>query len=748
MKALSVAWVLSLAAVCNGAYVVKGPEAGRPWETNAVHELQSYLGRRVAGALRVEGHEGLTFHVGDTALARAKGVLSTQLPEEAWVIRSYGTDVVLNGGGTRGALFAVSRFLEDYCGVRWWNDFEEDVPAAGTLDLPKLDVQGRPAFRYRDIYHSPFSRATRVLDRRVRLNGPGDASLGGAFAFGPPNHCHTFDFYVPFTEHGATHPEWFSLRKGKRVGGQREGQLCLTNPELRGFVQKRMFEYIEKGIADARRAGLPPPRIYDFSHNDNGSFCECSNCCAAAEKYGRSGVNLNFVNPIAEAVAKKYPDALISTFAYQFTLEPPKGGVRAADNVLIRLCDTESSQPASILEEVNRPFREQVVAWSRIAKNLSVWDYAIVFTQVGTGLPFASEFHYGDLFRHYRANNVMGIFWEHEMPYKADMWELKFFLETKLMEDPDLDCEALIARFMREYYGPAGAPILKWRRALDALRKEKNARVGWFPSLAEYDYCDNDHLVEWEKLLDEAEAAVAGDVRRLARVRRARTGLDRLVSLRTRRAPSHNIVSETKESDAVTEAARRRLTAEDWPTWAKPWTDGAKHVRELVLQAVAGGSSATTLPPPPEFATRHCYDFTAPQLASHASNVRLVADSESCCGMAMRTDGDGNVYAPLPYGGGLYDTAAKKGVCSQSHAKIDPRPGYHWYRFGKGRLPPAGYIWFSRAWTTQLVPGDFPGLVGLEVEIWAHVKFTGPLYWPDAKGASHIWIDRVLLVRE
>ena len=214
-------------------YEVTGPDAPKPHEQTAMKELSDYLGKRVAGTLRVGGKDSIVFRVGDTALAQREGLLSTQLPSEKWVIRSFGNEVLLNGGGPRGALFAVYHFLEDCCGVRWWSEFEEDVPPAGPLDLPALDMQGRPAFAYRDIYRSEGGANPPRFERRVRLNAHGGAALGGAYSFGPPTFCHTFDCYLNADKHMKDHPEWFSLRKGRRVGGQRNGQLCLTNPEVK-----------------------------------------------------------------------------------------------------------------------------------------------------------------------------------------------------------------------------------------------------------------------------------------------------------------------------------------------------------------------------------------------------------------------------------------------------------------------------------------------------------------------------------
>jgi len=161
-------------------YEVTGPDAPKPHEQTAMKELSDYLGKRVAGTLRVGGKDGIVFRVGDTELARKNRLLSTQLPSEKWVIRSFGNEVLLNGGGPRGALFAVYHFLEDCCGVRWWSEFEEDVPPAGPLDLPALDMQGRPTFAYRDIYRSEGGANPPRFERRVRLNAHGDAALGGA----------------------------------------------------------------------------------------------------------------------------------------------------------------------------------------------------------------------------------------------------------------------------------------------------------------------------------------------------------------------------------------------------------------------------------------------------------------------------------------------------------------------------------------------------------------------------------------
>ncbi len=54
------------------------------------------------------------------AAASSPEIPYAQLGEEEMVVRTRGDRVLLAGGRPRGTLYAVSRFLQDACGVRWW----------------------------------------------------------------------------------------------------------------------------------------------------------------------------------------------------------------------------------------------------------------------------------------------------------------------------------------------------------------------------------------------------------------------------------------------------------------------------------------------------------------------------------------------------------------------------------------------------------------------------------------------------
>ncbi|MBQ7651877.1 MAG: hypothetical protein IJS15_13010, partial [Victivallales bacterium] len=224
---LYTALMIGAATAMAQSFIVKGPANPKPYEQTAIQEISDYLAKRIGDhKLVIGGKTPVTFQIGDTELAKQQNCLSTELEDEKWIIRSIGNQILINGGGTRGALYATYHFLEDFCDIHWWSDYEEHVPAQSSLTLPALNATGKPVFLYRDIYRSskgPNSNKTAI---RVRLNRDGGEGLallplelGGSFAYGNPGHCHTFDKYIPFAKYGKTHPEYFSLVDGKRVGG-------------------------------------------------------------------------------------------------------------------------------------------------------------------------------------------------------------------------------------------------------------------------------------------------------------------------------------------------------------------------------------------------------------------------------------------------------------------------------------------------------------------------------------------------
>ena len=96
-------------AAAESRFSVVSPSEPKSWERTAAKELEACLSQAIGeGAVSVGADAARgdarppVFHVGDTEFAKAKGLVG--LEDERWVVRSFGGDVILNGGGSHGAL--------------------------------------------------------------------------------------------------------------------------------------------------------------------------------------------------------------------------------------------------------------------------------------------------------------------------------------------------------------------------------------------------------------------------------------------------------------------------------------------------------------------------------------------------------------------------------------------------------------------------------------------------------------------
>ena len=697
--------VFTLVPAVFASWSVDLPADAAAWEKTAAAELEEHLAKRVSdGSITVEGAGDVVFHIGATKYSAEKGF--SGLKDEEWAIKSFGRDVVLVGGGTRGTLFAVYHFLEDFCGVRWWMDDETDIPAASPLALGRLDKRGRPFLRYREIYRDRQTDPRTAI--RNRLNGNGEAYIplefGGGVVYGPPHRGHTFDRYLPYSKLGEAHPEWFSLVDGKRVGGQGKGQLCLSNLEMKDELVRRIIANISNTVAKARSEGRPLPSLYSISQNDNWNCCECDACRAVAERYGRSGEMLLFVNNVVGRVSKVFPGLTFTTAAYHYTEPPPTGGVCAASNLVINICNTRSNMATSLYDEGNGFFRNLMTSWRDCAKGgIFARDYAITFIRSCYGFPFPSEFYFGDRYRLYVENGARGFMTEHEggKPEISDMYALKYHLQCRLAEDPSLDCGKLIENFMREYYGAGGDGVLAARRYLDRRRRETNAFVDWMARAGDFAWIGPAEIAEMQRHFDAAEAAVKDDPKHLKRVRDARSSVDRLAASRS--------------------AFALRPGAEE---------SAGRPYRELPID------------------DRTCFIHPSGRKA-----IAHVKDPDAAGGRAVRISADaGALYAP-PFVFGYKPNVlgrARLGTLDKKVYKTRLKPpyekGYRWHSLGKVTLGKDSFFFFTRAWTLQIGMDD-PYLDGKEVEVLAHLRVEGPKFFTDEKdGKSYVYIDRVILV--
>ena len=192
-------------------------------EKTAAEELVAYVAKATGGKLAVVSEDkapaGPAIHLGATAFARKAVPDLDRFGDEEWAVKTVGGSLVIAGGRPRGVLYGVYHFLEDVVGVRWLTQLVEYVPSRPQLRIEKIDLRGRPAMPYRDVYSLPGRGNTAFLARnRMCVTG---AKYGGGKLLGGSNGCHTMYTNLGDKEDVARlfkeHPDWVPLIGGKRV---------------------------------------------------------------------------------------------------------------------------------------------------------------------------------------------------------------------------------------------------------------------------------------------------------------------------------------------------------------------------------------------------------------------------------------------------------------------------------------------------------------------------------------------------
>lgn len=518
---------LSLVEKGRSSYSIVLPAKASAPETRAAKELQRVIHEMSGASLPIRtdaqpvprhaillGTSDTNRHIKSLGLPP----LPADLGEDGFVIRTKGRHLVLGGNRPRGTLYAVYGLLEDQLGCRWYTEDFSRIPRRRSIELPTLDIVQKPAFEYRE----PFYTEAWGKDwaARNRCNGHHqklDASTGGKYAYYP--WAHSFFDLLPPKDYATTHPEYYSEIDGKRVWDPRNGQLCLTNPDVLRLSVARVDDWI---------TSHPEAKFISLSQNDNNGYCLCVSCKRVIEEEGSpAGPLLRFVNNVARQVGGKHPDVLIDTLAYSFTERPP-AKEPVLPNVRIRMAPIGSctGHPIDVCPRSAKGYAN-LLEWSKKTNNLYIWHYNTDFRHYLLPFPDLDELQ-GSL-RAYQKLGVKGVFCQGAYPPKGhagELAELRSWVLAKLLWDPQRDIWQLTDEFLDAYYGKAAKPMRSYLDLLHKAVKDDNIHFRIRATPTDAGYLRKDLVDRSEALFDEAERAVKNDKPALVRVRKARLSID------------------------------------------------------------------------------------------------------------------------------------------------------------------------------------------------------------------------------
>jgi len=446
--------------------IVYGADATHT-EKLAAEELQRYLSQITGVTLPLSSdladaktHEIL---VGRTARAADAKITRPVADEDSYTIAVLGETLLIAGGETRGTLYGVYDFLQDFFGCRFFTPELEVVPQQRAAAIPKnTDAANAPAFYFR---HTSWRSAYDTRWRsKLHLNATMSAGHGSVdesdtklILFGAvPGH--TMKDFVPPEVYFEPHPEYFMMTED---GRRDPTQLCYADPAVLALAKQTIAKWIAEN---------PQANIFSVSQNDGHVSCHCPVCGVIDEAEGSpSGALLNFVNQAAVYADTLRPGVLIHTFAYQATERPPKT-IRPAENVLVQLCSIGNNHSVPYTEG-NPQFCEDVKTWAEISNHLILWDYGTTFSCFLTPFPDLKTLQPNA--QMYLKNGAQGYFMQGNRDSKsAEFGELRAYLIAKLMWDPYMDFDKAMQEFLYYYYGPGCSNIEEYIKLIEANRRE------------------------------------------------------------------------------------------------------------------------------------------------------------------------------------------------------------------------------------------------------------------------------------
>ncbi|MBL7134485.1 MAG: DUF4838 domain-containing protein, partial [Phycisphaerae bacterium] len=300
-------------------------------------DLQEYV-RKITGALLpiaddTQTPEGSLVLVGKSRLTREMGIDLSPPEGDSFLVKAVPGRLVLAGHDARllpadpyrrakrGTANAVSAFIQDYCGVRWFmpGKLGEVVPRRRTLRVPQIDKQETP---YRVFSEGSFSGSPWAWRNSF-----------GHSAFISPTGCHLWSVMIPPEKYFKSHPEWFALIDGKRTqGDRRHAYLCTSNKEMWA-----------EALRNLKALYAPGYEMVVLCQVDGYRRCQCQ-ACEAMDEYRINGWYLPgtpadrvwvFHDFLARGIQEAYPKRKLIILAYGPTGEVPRRLARLPSNVIV-----------------------------------------------------------------------------------------------------------------------------------------------------------------------------------------------------------------------------------------------------------------------------------------------------------------------------------------------------------------------------------------------------------------------------
>lgn len=502
MPIMALSNTLNLLSNSKSDYKIIIPYNATEAEETAGHLLQEYFFKSTGVVLPLLNDKHVAYKyelcIGNTN--RLNNELKSKIDNFAadeFFIDTKDEKVFFTGGTQKGVIYGVVDFIEKYLHCYLLAPNEEYITSHTFISLPALSYGDKPYNLFRNV-HGWFIKNTEYKNWQ-RLQDVYDV-------FGEGYYVHTFEVLVPWTKFFKDNPAYFAYFNGKH----NIDQLCLSNPEVLDRVKVRLDYEMKK---------QPDRMLWSVSQNDNDAYCRCEKCTRTIEEEGSpSGLILRFVNEIA----KEFPDKTISTLAYSFSRHAPKI-TKPEKNVQIVLCTIELNRSKPIENDpTSSTFIKDIQEWSQLTDNIMIWDYTVDFAH--SVYPFPNLHVLQPNIQFFNKYGVKEHFQQTNTTVGHEMSELKSYLLSKILWNPNVDVDSVKNFLLTHYFGNASNYIKEYLDLLETELIKSNEWLGIYehPVSHENTSLSQANMDKYEALFDKAENAVKDNPTLLQRVKIAR----------------------------------------------------------------------------------------------------------------------------------------------------------------------------------------------------------------------------------
>lgn len=359
-------------------------------------------------------------------------------------------------------------------------------PRFNTDDLPPAiieleNIQASFGFKYRAIY-SPTNLQTDYAGIAGTNNIENDWGIWG----------HNLNIVI-----GQDAPlEVYALINNER----NKSQYCFSSEKLYTKIESFIIDNYDEKVHHS----------FLIAPNDNSLVCQCQSC----KRNGNSASQATAaITKFIIKLAKRFPKHSFFTTSYLSTSEAPTTVLPANVGVFISAINL----PLTSLKDNSSPkinFLNTIKRWRSVTSNIYVWDYNNNFDDYLTPFPVLNMMK--ERFVFFKENGVTGIFLNGSGYEYSSFDDLRTFVLSALMIDPNLSVENLSRDFLQTKYTNSQKLITDYYLSLEkkAIQNKNKLHIYGGISDALNSYLDHNEFINFYNNLSRNIEKLKGEERK------------------------------------------------------------------------------------------------------------------------------------------------------------------------------------------------------------------------------------------